>query len=99
MLLTRDLQPVGRFAVAADHPSLPGHFPGRPVVPGVVLLDHVLALVGRGTPAACRVKFTSVVRPDEPIDVLAGPAHAGWVDFVGRHGDRVVLHGRASAAP
>ena len=30
------------FAIAADHPSLPGHFPGHPLVPGVVLLDRVL---------------------------------------------------------
>ena len=30
------------FTIAADHPSLPGHFPGRPLVPGVVLLDRVL---------------------------------------------------------
>ena len=30
------------FVIAADHPSLPGHFPGRPLVPGVLLLDRVL---------------------------------------------------------
>ncbi|RBC43168.1 hypothetical protein BRN41_12545, partial [Xanthomonas oryzae pv. oryzae] len=33
------------FVVPHDHPCLPGHFPGRPVVPGVVVLDHVLQAV------------------------------------------------------
>ncbi len=27
--------------IPADHPSLPGHFPGRPIVPAVVILDEV----------------------------------------------------------
>jgi 3-hydroxymyristoyl/3-hydroxydecanoyl-(acyl carrier protein) dehydratase len=34
-----------QFIIPADHPSLPGHFPGRPIVPGVVLLDRVIEAV------------------------------------------------------
>jgi 3-hydroxyacyl-[acyl-carrier-protein] dehydratase len=32
---------IATFAVPADHPALAGHFPGRPLVPGVMLLDWV----------------------------------------------------------
>ena len=37
-----------RFEVPADHPAFPGHFPGRPILPGVVLLDAVLQAAGLG---------------------------------------------------
>ena len=32
------MTPVGTFLIEAGHPSLPGHFPGRPIVPGVILM-------------------------------------------------------------
>jgi 3-hydroxyacyl-[acyl-carrier-protein] dehydratase len=62
---------TSEIVVPANHPALAGHFPGQPVVPGVVLLDAVLAeirtradLVLRSIPA---VKFLQPVLPDERV--------------------------------
>jgi 3-hydroxyacyl-[acyl-carrier-protein] dehydratase len=58
--------------IGADHPSLPGHFPGAPVVPGVVVLDHVLAIVGAaaGSPRTLAwVKFARPLLPEQAAEV------------------------------
>jgi 3-hydroxyacyl-[acyl-carrier-protein] dehydratase len=43
--------PHHALCVNNTHPSLPGHFPGAPVVPGVVLLNEVLVELRRQQPA------------------------------------------------
>ena len=57
------------FTVPADHPSLPGHFPGNPIVPGVLLIDQVLdglrRATGRGASHLKQVKLVGAMRPGE----------------------------------
>ena len=91
------------FAIAADHPSLPGHFPGQPVVPGVVVLDRVLAaaeaLLGT-TPPALRmpqVKFVRPLLPGQPARLRLEPALGA--DGGLRLKFRVSLRGGDAAAP
>ena len=33
------------FTIQASHPSLKGHFPNNPIVPGVIILDKVINIV------------------------------------------------------
>jgi len=63
-----------QFVVTPDHPALPGHFPGRPVVPGVVVLDRVLEAIERdhGALGALRlpqVKFMQPLLPGEVAQI------------------------------
>nr|WP_208854125.1 hypothetical protein [Thioalkalivibrio sp. ALJ1] len=67
--------------IAADHPSLPGHFPGHPVVPGVVILDQVAAVAqahGLGPIEALpQVKFLAPLKPDVDFRVEIDPPGRG----------------------
>ncbi|MFO1351298.1 MAG: hydroxymyristoyl-ACP dehydratase [Gammaproteobacteria bacterium] len=60
--------------IGADHPSLAGHFPGNPIVPGVVLLDEVLDTL-RAWRGPCElaavpsVKFSAVLRPGQVFTI------------------------------
>lgn len=62
-----------RFRIDADHPALPGHFPGRPVVPGVVLLDRVAEAIerefGARVAALPQVKFMAPLLPEQDADL------------------------------
>jgi 3-hydroxymyristoyl/3-hydroxydecanoyl-(acyl carrier protein) dehydratase len=67
--------------VPADHPSLPGHFPGNPIVPGVLMLDRVVAAVLDAAPAGRKlrlvgvpsIKFVRALKPGEPFDIYWSP--------------------------
>jgi 3-hydroxymyristoyl/3-hydroxydecanoyl-(acyl carrier protein) dehydratase len=80
-----------------QHPAFAGHFPGEPIVPGVVLLDETLyALFGTAAAGAqiVTVKFHHPVRPGERA-VLEYEAAADSVRFTIRVGAIAVASGTA----
>jgi 3-hydroxyacyl-[acyl-carrier-protein] dehydratase len=89
---------VFSFSIPASHPSLPGHFPGRPVVPGVLLLDEVIH--GAEIWLQCRlrvravpqVKFVGALLPDEPAHVQLQLA-AGQLRFSVRRSEQLLAQG------
>ncbi|WP_018873685.1 hypothetical protein [Thioalkalivibrio sp. ALJ16] len=85
----------GTRRIGADHPALPGHFPGHPVVPGVVVLDQVAAVAqahGLGSINALpQVKFLAPLAPETDFRVEIDPPGRG-----GRRAFRVIT---VDAAP
>lgn len=55
------------FVVPAAHPALDGHFPGRPIVPAVVLLAEALAPLALERWSLASAKFLAPVAAGEPL--------------------------------
>jgi 3-hydroxymyristoyl/3-hydroxydecanoyl-(acyl carrier protein) dehydratase len=85
--------------IPADHPAYAGHFPGLPILPGVVLLDaalHALAAwqdMQDTTWQLKSAKFHSPVQPGEVLTLHATESPAGGFRFDIRCGDRSVASG------
>ncbi len=75
------------LAIRPDHPAFAGHFPGDPILPGVLLLDEALYAIGARLEtelSACiinSVKFLSPVRPGEPVSVSFTVTDKGLIIF------------------
>ncbi len=99
---TSDLRMIERvITIPADHPCLPGHFPGRPIVPAVIILDAVRAIMEDRHPTASLVaidhcKFQDFVLPDQPFKVRLTVSDGSIFDFTCRAADddRLLAKGR-----
>ncbi len=90
-----------RQVIPADHPSLPGHFPGMPIVPGVVILDETFAALtnwrrNSRVTAIHTVKFLVPLKPEQPFTIYLSERQdaEGEVDFCCRAEDRLIAEGR-----
>ena len=91
-----------QFIIPADHPSLAGHFPGRPIVPGVVLLDRVIDAIamahGELPPLRLpQVKFLQPLLPDQSAAVELQGQSPRWRFRVLR-GDDLLASGEIVAS-
>jgi 3-hydroxymyristoyl/3-hydroxydecanoyl-(acyl carrier protein) dehydratase len=87
------------LTVARDHPAFEGHFPGHPVLPGVVLLAEALAAIeaasGRKSDqwTISSAKFLAPVAPGTPLKLVHEPLASGGIRFEIRSAQGVVANG------
>jgi 3-hydroxyacyl-[acyl-carrier-protein] dehydratase len=90
-----------RRLIRADDPTLPGHFPGAPLVPGVVILDEVVTVLAEwrqnsqlsGIPS---VKFLAPLKPEQPFTIAlsATSETSDEISFCCRAEERLIVEGR-----
>ncbi len=82
------------------HPATEGHFPGSPILPGVVLLDEAMRVIERTLgvePAGWRiasVKFLRPASPGEPLRLEHERLASGTIRFTISTGGRTVATGQ-----
>ena len=87
------------WTVPVDHPAFAGHFPGRPIVPGVVLLDQAIRyaenLLGQAVTSwqIGNAKFFSPVSPGEALVFSLQQKAGGNIAFTVRGEGREVASG------
>ena len=72
--------------IERNHPALAGHFPGNPIVPGVVILDQVIRLwqeqTSRQVQKISHVKFMTVLKPDSNCSIQYHEKNNQKIDFL-----------------
>jgi 3-hydroxyacyl-[acyl-carrier-protein] dehydratase len=87
------------LTVRAEHPALVGHFPGAPIVPGVLLLDEMVRAAEAQSVTPARhwrigsAKFLKPVRPGETLTLVHEALPNGSLRFFVARGGEAVAHG------
>jgi 3-hydroxyacyl-[acyl-carrier-protein] dehydratase len=86
------------LTIPVDHPAFAGHFPGMPIVPGVVLLDEAMHAIAdavghEGAWQISSVKFLSPLGPGSRVVIEHEVQASGAIRFDIREGARHIVSG------
>lgn len=87
------------WTVPLDHPAFAGHFPGTPILPGVVLLDIALQVIAGASKLVldrCEigsVKFLSPASPGDALVIQHELSPSGGIRFEILAGSRKIASG------
>lgn len=87
---------------AADHPAFEGHFPGAPIVPGVLLLDaaiHALQEAGHTVTEIASAKFLQPVKPGDRLSLACEAGQTGRARFAIARDGHAVASGQLVLGP
>ena len=93
------------WTVPLDHPAFAGHFPGTPILPGVVLLDTALQAIANASGVRldrCEissVKFLSPVGPGDALVIQHEISASGTIRFDILAGARKIASGSIVPGP
>lgn len=75
------------FSISQNHPSFPGHFPGNPILPGVLLLELVMSYAQLHIKdvtenyTLLNVKFLASVSPGDELSLTFSETSANCFKF------------------
>ena len=86
------------LSIPVDHPAFAGHFPGMPIVPGVVLLDEAMHAIAEaighdGAWQIGSVKFLNPLGPGAHVIIEHEVQANGAIRFAIREGERPIVSG------
>jgi len=89
------------FTIQASHPSLEGHFPNNPIVPGVVILDEVISIVKKLKPELTvasipMVKFTHPLLAEQLVSIEINEKSDSKISFNCTHNKIKLVTGQLS---
>jgi 3-hydroxymyristoyl/3-hydroxydecanoyl-(acyl carrier protein) dehydratase len=95
-----------QLGLPEDLPGFLGHYPGFPILPGVVQIDWVMRLAaahlgcGQRSATDFRIKFKQVISPCSHLTLtLRHDAARGRLEFVYRCGSGIASQGQVTLSP